>query len=83
MGSQDCCFVDVGVVVPELSPVVSARVAAVPRSLPAIAEVFSSAVFDGGGGVDAAPLANDPPGHGWCVCPNGCWGCRCMSGTLG
>ena len=51
MGSQDCCFVDVGVVVPELSPVVSARV-------PAIAEVFSSAVFDGGGGLMQPPLAN-------------------------
>ena len=48
--SQDCCFVDVGVVVPELSPVVSARVAAVPMFLPAIAEVFSSAVFAEGGG---------------------------------
>ena len=46
--SQDCCFVDVGVVVPELSLVVSARAAAVPMSLPAIAEVFSSAVFAGG-----------------------------------
>ena len=58
--TQDCCFVDVGVVVPELSPVVSARAAAVPMSLPAIAEVVSSAVFAGGGGVvaDAAPLAD-------------------------
>ena len=49
--SHDCCFVDVGVVVPELSPVVSARSAAVPISLPAIAGVVSSAVFAGGGGL--------------------------------
>ena len=46
--TQDCWCVDVGVVVPELSPVVSARAAAVPMSLPAIAEVVSSAVFAGG-----------------------------------
>ena len=54
--SQDCCVVDV--VVPEQSPVVSVRVADVPMSLPAFDEVFSPAVFAGGGGVaDAAPLA--------------------------
>ena len=46
--SQDCCVVDVGMIVPEPSPVVSARAAAVPMSLPAIAEVFSSAIFAGG-----------------------------------
>ena len=45
---QECCVVDVGMVVPELSPVVSAREAAVPMSLPDIAEVVSSAVFAGG-----------------------------------
>ena len=49
-------------VVPQLSSVVSARAAAVPMSLPAIAEVFSSAVFAGGGGgvvvADTAPLAD-------------------------
>ena len=47
-------------VVPEQSPVVPVRVAAVPMYLPAFDEVFSSAVFAGeGGGVvaDAAPLA--------------------------
>ena len=47
---QDCCFIDVGVLVPEMFPVVSARGAAVPMSLPAITEVFSSAIFAGGGG---------------------------------
>ena len=46
--TQDCLSVDVGVVLPELSPVVSARAAAVSMSLPAIAEVVSSAVFAGG-----------------------------------
>ena len=46
--TQDCLSVDVGVIVPELSPVVSARTAAVSMSLPAIAEVVSSAVFAGG-----------------------------------
>ena len=43
----DCCFIDVGVLVPEMSLVISARGAAVPMSLPAITEVFSSAVFSG------------------------------------
>ena len=54
-----CCVVDDGVFVPELSPVVSARGAVVPTSLPTISEVFSSAVLAGGGGVvaAAAPLA--------------------------
>ena len=60
--TQDCLSVDVRVVVPELSPVVSARAVAVPMSLPAIAEVVSSAVFAGGGGggvvADAAPMAD-------------------------
>ena len=55
----DCCFMDVGVLVAERYPVVSARGAAVPTSLPTITEVFSSAVLAGGGGVvaEAAPLA--------------------------
>ena len=44
----DCCFIDIGVLVPEMSPVVSARGAAVPTSLPTISEVFSSAVLAGG-----------------------------------
>ena len=43
----DCCFIDIGVLVPERSPVVSARGAAVPTSLPTISEVFSSAVLAG------------------------------------
>ena len=46
----DCGFGDVGVLVPEMFPVVSARGAAVPMSLPAVTEVFSSAIFAGGGG---------------------------------
>ena len=53
LGSErivDCYSIDVGVLVPERSPVVSARGAAVPTSLPTIPEVFSSAVFAGGGG---------------------------------
>ena len=54
---SDCCFIDVGVLVPEMFPVVSARGAVVPMSLPAITEVFSSAVFAGGIVADAAPLA--------------------------
>ena len=37
---SDCSFMDDGVLVPERSPVVSARGAAVPTSLPTIAEVF-------------------------------------------
>ena len=45
---SDCCFMDDGVLVPERSPVVSARGAAVPTSLRTIAEVFSSAVLAGG-----------------------------------
>ena len=44
----DCCFIDVSVLVPERSPVVSARGAAVPTSLPTITEVFSCAVLAGG-----------------------------------
>ena len=52
----DCDFIDVGVLVPEMFPVVSARGAAVPMSLPAITEVFPSAIFAGGGVfADAAP----------------------------
>ena len=53
-------MVDVGMVVLEQSPVMSVRVAAVPISFPAFDEVFSPAVFAGGGGgvvADAAPLA--------------------------
>ena len=55
---SNCCFMNDGVLVPERSPVVSARGAAVPTSLPTISEVFSSAVLAGGGGViaEAAPL---------------------------
>ena len=38
------------VLVPEMSPIISGRGAAVPTSLPTISEVFSSAVLAGGGG---------------------------------
>ena len=44
----DCSFSDVGVLVPEMSQVVSAGGAAVLMSLPAVTEVFSSAIFAGG-----------------------------------
>ena len=56
--TQDCLSVDFGEVLPDLSPVVSARAAAVSMSLPAITEVVSSAVFAGGGGLvaDAADV---------------------------
>ena len=78
LGSErvvDCCFIDVGVLVPERSPVVSARGAAVPTSLPTITEVFSSAVCAGGGG---GRCCGSPPGrgrdsHGSGVCPAGRW----------
>ena len=56
--SQDCCVVDVGMVVPEQSPVVSVVAAAVPMPFPAFDKVFPPAVFAGGRVVaDAAPLA--------------------------
>ena len=48
------CIVDVSELVPERSPVVSARGSAMPTSLPTISEVFSSAVLVGGGVVAAA-----------------------------
>ena len=69
----DCCFIDVGVLVPEMFPVVSARGAVVPMSLPAITEVSSSAVFAGGVVADAAPPGRCRDSHGLCVCPAGCW----------
>ena len=53
----DCCFVNDGVLVPEMFPFVSVRGAAVPTSLPTISEVFSSAVLAGGVVAEAAPLA--------------------------
>ena len=43
-----CYFMDVGVLVPGRSLVVSARGAAVPTSLPTITEAFSPAVLAGG-----------------------------------
>ena len=46
---SDCCIVDVSVLVPERSPVVSARGSAVPTSSLTSSEVFSSAVLAGGG----------------------------------
>ena len=49
---SDCCFMDESVLVPEMSPVVSARGAAsivlLAMSLPTISDVFSSAVLAGG-----------------------------------
>ena len=45
---SDGCLVDESVFVPEMSPVISARGAAVPTSLPTISEVFPSAVLAGG-----------------------------------
>ena len=50
-----CGFRDVGVLVPEMSPVVSAGSAAVLMSLPAVTEVFSSAIFSGGGSLLMQP----------------------------
>ena len=43
-------WVDVDVALPDVSPAVFARAAAVPVSLPAITGVVSSAAFTGGGG---------------------------------
>ena len=51
---SDCCVMDEIVLVPEMSPIVSMRSAAVPTFLPAMSEVFSLAVLAGGA---AAPLA--------------------------
>ena len=83
----DCCFLDVDVLVPERSPVISARGAAVPTSLPTITEIYSSVVFAGG------RCCGSPPGrgrdsHGSGVCPAGRWkqtssGCRCQGGAFG
>ena len=42
---HSCLSVDVDVVLPEVSPAVFARAAAVPVSSPAMIEVVSSAVF--------------------------------------
>ena len=46
---SDCCVVDVSVLGPERSPVVSARGSAMRTSLPTISDVFSPAVLAGGG----------------------------------
>ena len=54
--SQDCRVVDVSVVIPEQSPVMSVRAAAVPMPFPAVDEVFSPAVFAGGGLLLMQPL---------------------------
>ena len=45
---SDCCVMDEIVLVPEMSPIVSMRSAAVPTFLPAMSEVFSLAVLAGG-----------------------------------
>ena len=70
----DCCFMDV-VLVPERSPVVSARGAVVPTSLPTslptITEVFSSAVLAGGSLLRPPGRGRDSHGSG--VCPAGRW----------
>ena len=47
---SDCCVMDEMVLVPEMSPIVSMRSAAVLTFLPAMSEVFSLAVLAGGGG---------------------------------
>ena len=45
---QDCPVIDVGMVIPEQSPVMYVREAAVPMPFSAVDEVFSPAVFAGG-----------------------------------
>ena len=45
---SDCCVMDEIVLVPEMSPIISMRSAAVPTFLPAMSEVFSLAVLAGG-----------------------------------
>ena len=70
----DCCCMDVGVLIPERSPVVSARGAAVPTSLPTITEVFSSAVLAGGGGsLLRQPTSRGRDSHGSGVGSAGRW----------
>ena len=54
---SDCCVMDEIVLVPEMSPIVSMRSAAVTTFLPAMSEVFSLAVLAGGGG----SLLRQPP----------------------
>ena len=44
---QDCPVVDVGMVIPEQSPIMYVREAAVPMPFPAVDEVFFPAVFAG------------------------------------
>ena len=55
---SDCCVMDEIVLVPEMSPIVSMRSAAVPKFLPAMSEVSSLAVLAGGS------LLRQPPGRG-------------------
>ena len=64
---SDCCVVDEIVLAPEMSPFVSVRSADVPTFLPAMSEVFSLAVFAGGGG------GRGRDSHSASVCPAGCW----------
>ena len=52
---SDCCVMDEIVLVPEMSPIVSMRSAAVPTFLPAMSEVFSLAVLAGEVVAEAAP----------------------------
>ena len=69
---SDCDGMDEIVLVPEMSPIVSVRSAAVPTFLPAMSEVFSLAVLAG------VHCCGSPPGrgrdsHSTSVCPAGCW----------
>ena len=72
---SDCCMMDEIGLVPEMSPIVSMKSAAVPTFLPALSEVFSLSVLAGGGG---GRCCGSPPGrgrdsHNASVCPAGCW----------
>ena len=72
---SDCCVMDEIVLDPEMSPIVSVRGAAVPTFLTTMSEVFSLAVFAGGGG---GRCCGSPPGrgrdsHSASVCPARCW----------
>ena len=58
---SDCCVMIELVLVPEMSPVVSARGAAMPTFVPTMSEMFSSAVLAGGGRCCGSP----PPPWPW------------------
>ena len=67
---SDCCVTNERVLVPEMSPVVSARGAAVPTFLPTMSEMFSSAALAGGGSL-LRQRGRDS--HSASVCPAGSW----------